>query len=136
MEVREVVVGDGAIVLVNDAYNANPDSMRAAFATVAAMPGRRIAVLGKMHELGTAEGELHRAIGRMAIESGFAIVIVVGDDPGIAVGAGAASVVVSDAVEAASALAEIVRPGDVVLVKGSRAVGLEAVAEAIAGAAA
>jgi UDP-N-acetylmuramoyl-tripeptide--D-alanyl-D-alanine ligase len=45
-------------------------------------------------------------------------------------------VVVSDAVEAASALAEIVRPGDVVLVKGSRAVGLEAVAEAIAGAAA
>jgi UDP-N-acetylmuramoyl-tripeptide--D-alanyl-D-alanine ligase len=72
----------------------------------------------------------------MAIESGFAIVIVVGDDPGIAVGAGAASVVVSDAVEAASALAEIVRPGDVVLVKGSRAVGLEAVAEAIAGAAA
>ncbi|MEX0826602.1 MAG: UDP-N-acetylmuramoyl-tripeptide--D-alanyl-D-alanine ligase [Acidimicrobiia bacterium] len=136
MEVREVAVADGAILLVNDAYNANPDSMRAAFATVAAMSGRRIAVLGKMHELGTAEGELHRAIGRSAIAAGFAIVIVVGDDPGIAVGAGSASVVVSDAAEAVSALAEIVRPGDVVLVKGSRAAGLEAVAEAIEGAAA
>jgi UDP-N-acetylmuramoyl-tripeptide--D-alanyl-D-alanine ligase len=136
MEVREVAVAGGTIIVVNDAYNANPDSMRAAFATVAAMPGRRIAVLGKMHELGSAEGELHRAIGRLAVDSGFEVVIVVGDDPGIAAGAGAAAVVVGDAAMATVTLAAVVRPGDVVLVKASRAAGLEAVALAIGGAAA
>lgn len=136
MDVKEVAVANGTIVLVNDAYNANPDSMRAAFATVAAMPGRRIAILGKMHELGAAEAELHRATGRLAVESGFVVVIVVGDDPGIASGAGSAAIVARDAAEAADALASIVRPGDVVLVKGSRAAGLEAVAHAIEEAAA
>ena len=136
MEVVEIRVGDGAALVVNDAYNANPDSMAAAFATVAAMPGRRIAVLGKMHELGAAEGELHRAVGRNAIEAGFELVVVVGDDPGIAAGAGTAALTVPDVVAAAAALAEILRPGDVVLIKASRAAGLERVAAAITGGAA
>jgi UDP-N-acetylmuramoyl-tripeptide--D-alanyl-D-alanine ligase len=62
--------------------------------------------------------------------------VVVGDDPGIAEGAGAAAVPVGDAAAAAAVLAELVRPGDVVLVKASRAAGLEALATAIGGAAA
>jgi UDP-N-acetylmuramoyl-tripeptide--D-alanyl-D-alanine ligase len=136
MEVRDAAVPGGTIVVVNDAYNANPDSMVAAFTTVSAMPGRRVAVLGKMHELGESEGELHRLIGARAVEAGFEIVVVVGDDPGIAEGAGAAAVPVGDAAAAAAVLAELVRPGDVVLVKASRAAGLEALATAIGGAAA
>lgn len=133
MDVRDVPMAGGSVIVVNDAYNANPDSMEAAFATVAAMPGRRIAVLGKMHELGRSEADLHRAVGRRAIAAGFEVVIVVGDDPGLAEGIGTAAVSVPDAPAASAMLAEILRPGDVVLVKASRAAGLEAVAEAIGG---
>jgi len=136
MEVFEVSVDGGSAIIVNDAYNANPDSMSAAFETVATMPGRRIAVLGKMHELGEAEGELHRAVGEQAAGAGFAVVLVVGDDPGLAVGAGAIAEPVADADAAASRLAALIRPGDVVLVKASRAAGLERVAQSIVGGAA
>jgi UDP-N-acetylmuramoyl-tripeptide--D-alanyl-D-alanine ligase len=86
-----------------------------------------------MHELGASQEELHRAVGERAVEAGFELVVVVGDDPGIAEGAGAAAIRVADADAAAQALAGILRPGDVVLVKASRAAGLERVAEAIAG---
>lgn len=136
MEVFESPLAGGSVLVVNDAYNANPDSMAAAFDTVAAMPGRRIAVLGKMHELGASQEELHRVVGERAVAAGFELVVVVGDDPGIAEGAGAAAIRVADADAAALALAGILRPGDVVLVKASRAAGLERVAEAIAGGAA
>lgn len=136
MEVREVSVGGGTVVVVNDAYNANPDSMAAAFETVSAMPGRHIAVLGKMHELGASEGDLHRTVGAQAAASGFAVVLVVGDDPGLAEGAGAMAEVLPDAEAAASRLASILSPGDVILVKASRAAGLECIAEGIGGGAA
>lgn len=136
MEVSERLLPGGAVVVVNDTYNANPDSMRAAFATVTAMPGRHVAVLGKMHELGEAEGELHRGVGKAAAEAGFSPVIVVGDDPGIVAGAGAVGVAVGDVPAALALLAETLRPGDVVLVKASRAAGLEAVAAGIGGGAA
>jgi UDP-N-acetylmuramoyl-tripeptide--D-alanyl-D-alanine ligase len=136
MEVREVPVGGGTVVVVNDAYNANPDSMAAAFETVSAMPGRHIAVLGKMHELGASEGNLHRTVGALAAASGFAVVLVVGDDPGLAAGAGAVAEVQPDADAAASRLASILSPGDVILVKASRAAGLERIAEGIGGGAA
>jgi len=136
MEVFDRPVPGGSVVVVNDAYNANPDSMTAAFATVAAMPGRHVAVLGKMHELGAAEGELHRRIGRAAVDSGFEAVVVVGDDPGIASGSGSAGIPVADVPAALALLADLLRPGDVVLVKASRAAGLEAVAAGIGGGAA
>jgi len=133
MEVSERAIPGGSVVVVNDAYNANPDSMRAAFATVEMMPGRHIAVLGKMQELGGAEAELHSEIGRAAAGAGFSWVIVVGEDPGIAAGAGDAGCGAPDVPAALAILAEIVRPGDVVLIKASRATGLEGLAEMIGG---
>ncbi|MCB2222943.1 MAG: UDP-N-acetylmuramoyl-tripeptide--D-alanyl-D-alanine ligase [Actinobacteria bacterium] len=124
MEVRS-----GRYTVVNDAYNANPDSAAAALRTVAAMPGRHVAVLGRMHELGGAEATGHREVGRLAAELGFAAVVVVGDDPGIAEGAGPIARRVGDAGEAAAVLGGYLADGDVVLVKASRAEGLEVLAE-------
>ncbi len=128
-------ISAGRYTVVNDAYNANPDSTAAALATVAAMPGRHVAVLGKMHELGAAEADGHREVGERARALGFAAVVVVGDDPGIAGGAGPIARPVADADEAAAVLAGYLGDGDVVLVKASRAVGLETLAERLKGAA-
>ncbi|NNF11224.1 MAG: UDP-N-acetylmuramoyl-tripeptide--D-alanyl-D-alanine ligase [Acidimicrobiia bacterium] len=118
----------GSYTVVNDAYNANPTSMTAALRTVAGMPGRHLAVLGMMAELGEASSQAHRSIGRLARELGFETVVVVGDDPGIAEGAGDIAVSAPDVESATRAISERVGNGDVVLVKASRSVGLEVVA--------
>jgi UDP-N-acetylmuramoyl-tripeptide--D-alanyl-D-alanine ligase len=131
------------VTIVNDAYNANPDSMRVALETVAALGrrsgGRTIAVLGEMRELGDTATEAHRTVGRLAADLGFDLVVVVGDDAqpigeGAATTSGWAGATVSaaDADAALSALDGALRSGDVVLVKASRAVGLERVGEALA----
>jgi UDP-N-acetylmuramoyl-tripeptide--D-alanyl-D-alanine ligase len=124
----------GPITVVNDAYNANPDSTVAALRTVAGMPGRHIAVLGKMHELGEWEADGHREVGRTAAELGYAAVVVVGTDPGIGAGAGPVAQSVGNVTEAIEALDSLLQEGDVVLVKASRAVGLERLAERLIGA--
>ncbi len=133
---------DGVLV-VNDAYNANPDSMRAALKTLAALgrgrPGARtIAVLGEMRELGASSLEEHDALGRLAVRLDIAQLVVVGEGARpIHLGAclegswAEESVFVPDAQAATSWLREHVRPGDVVLVKASRAAALERVAEAL-----
>lgn len=125
----------GRFTVVNDAYNANPDSVRAALRTVAVMPGRHLAVLGMMAELGPIEAEEHRAMGAEARQLGYTAVVVVGDDPGIAAGAGDLAVVVPDQAAAALAVTGMVAPGDVVLVKASRRVGLDRLAALLAKAA-
>jgi UDP-N-acetylmuramoyl-tripeptide--D-alanyl-D-alanine ligase len=118
-------LGDG-IVLVNDCYNANPVSMRAALDHLGTLAGeRRIAVLGEMAELGSGAPAYHREVGAHAREAGVDLLVGVGApardyDPDELVGAPA---------EAAELLAAQLEPGDVVLVKGSRSAGLEAVAE-------
>ena len=118
----------GRYTVVNDAYNANPDSMEAAMTTVARMPGRHIAVLGTMAELGHLEAGEHERIGRLAADLGFAAVITVGDEPGIAAAAGPIGRNVPDAETAGRIVADLAGAGDVVLVKASRAIGLEALA--------
>ncbi len=125
-------VHHGSFTIVNDAYNANPTSTESALRTVAAMPGRHMAVLGLMAELGVAEEEQHLRIGRLAAELGFNPVVVVGTDPGLAAGAGDVAVPVATMAEARAVVLEAVTPGDVVLVKGSRVVGLEALAAGLA----
>ena len=131
MDVTERNISGGTVVVVNDAYNANPASMASALATVAEMPGRHVAVLGMMHELGPSSPGLHESVGRQAADLGF-VVVVVGEDPGIARGAGKATVATAADVGAAAAeVARLVRPGDVVLVKASRATGLERLPEMI-----
>jgi UDP-N-acetylmuramoyl-tripeptide--D-alanyl-D-alanine ligase len=120
-------LGDG-IVLVNDCYNANPVSMRAALDHLASMPGtRRIAVLGEMAELGPGAAAYHREIGGHARAEGVDLLVGVGEpareyDPDELVG---------DPEEAAELLAAQLEPGDAILVKGSRSAGLEAVAETL-----
>jgi UDP-N-acetylmuramoyl-tripeptide--D-alanyl-D-alanine ligase len=127
----------GGGLLVNDAYNANPISMRAALAYLAerAGPRRRVAILGEMAELGAGAPEFHRQIGEEAGRAGVQALLAVGElsraylegAPGIAIAQWA-----PDAAAAVSAAEALVEPGDCVLVKASRAVGLEAVAEALA----
>jgi UDP-N-acetylmuramoyl-tripeptide--D-alanyl-D-alanine ligase len=121
----------GAVV-VNDCYNANPLSMRAALDDLAqqSAAGRRIAVLGDMLELGPQERELHREAGRHVAAAGVDVLVTVGPLAAeMADGYGGEIVAVADAAAAAEAADAIVGAGDVVLVKGSRGVGLEVVAE-------
>lgn len=126
-------VHEGRVTVVNDAYNANPQSMEAAFTTVAQMDGpRHIAVVGRMAELGTVEHEEHVRMGALAAELGFHLVLIVGEDPGYAEGAGSTAVNATDFQDALDTLRTILEPGDVVLVKASRAAGLEQLALALA----
>jgi UDP-N-acetylmuramoyl-tripeptide--D-alanyl-D-alanine ligase len=135
MELRRTA--DGVLVL-NDAYNANPASMAAALDALAALDGggRRFAVLGHMAELGACSEDEHRRLGRLAAGCGVAAVVAVGPEAApLAEGAreGGAEVLVVDGPEAAySALSGRLRPGDAVLVKASRVAGLERVAAALA----
>jgi UDP-N-acetylmuramoyl-tripeptide--D-alanyl-D-alanine ligase len=132
MELRERADG---LVVVNDAYNANPHSMRAALETLAGI-GRRtgrttVAVLGEMRELGGSSQAEHRAIGTLTAELGIDRVVVVGEGArSIAESAREASFFPSVA-EAAEAMRDNVGGAEVVLVKASRAVGLERLAEAL-----
>ncbi|WP_370363914.1 UDP-N-acetylmuramoyl-tripeptide--D-alanyl-D-alanine ligase [Catenulispora sp. GP43] len=126
MELRGLA---GGATLLNDSYNANPDSTRAALDALAAIEAaRRIAVLGEMRELGpTAEAE-HRAVGRYAADRAD-IVVAVGDAARpIAAAAGARAVTLPDNDTAVAWLREHVAAGDVVLVKASRGGRLDEVA--------
>jgi len=118
----------GGIVLVNDCYNANPVSMRAALDHLASIEGeRRIAVLGEMAELGPGAADYHREIGDRAREAGVELLIGVGE-PAREYGP---DELVGTPEEAAELLAAQVEPGDTILVKGSRSAGLETVAETL-----
>jgi UDP-N-acetylmuramoyl-tripeptide--D-alanyl-D-alanine ligase len=125
----------GGVTVINDCYNANPMSMRAALDDLAATaPGRRVAVLGDMLELGAADEERHhRELGREAAAAGVELLVTVGPR---AAWAGEAftgeHVHVDDAAAAAAALGPLLRAGDTVLVKGSRGIALERVATALA----
>jgi UDP-N-acetylmuramoyl-tripeptide--D-alanyl-D-alanine ligase len=126
----------GGGLLINDAYNANPVSMRAALAYLAERAGqrRRVAILGDMAELGTGAPAFHREIGEAVAHNGVGALVAVGElARGYVDGAGGIAVTrwCPDAAAAISASEEVVEPGDCVLVKASRAVGLEVVAEAV-----
>ena len=139
MEVTER--GDG-VTVVNDAYNANPESMRAALRALAVLGAgktrRTIAVLGPMAELGDDAHEAHMDLGRFAVRLDVGQLVVVGEDAGgIHAGAvlegswGSESIHVADADAAVDLLRSELAPGDVVLVKASRSAGLERVAAAL-----
>jgi len=137
MEVTERADG---VTVVNDAYNANPDSVRAALKALVAMArGRRTwAVLGEMRELGEASAAEHDAVGRLVVRLDVSRLVVVGKGARpVHLGAclegswGEESVFVADPVDALALLRRELRPGDVVLVKASRAGGLERLAEAL-----
>jgi UDP-N-acetylmuramoyl-tripeptide--D-alanyl-D-alanine ligase len=116
-------------MVIDDCYNANPMSMRAALDDLAITPAsRRVAVLGDMLELGPSAPRFHAEIGAHAKAVGVDVLVAVGP-LAAAIGDGFAGEThrAADAREAAELAAELVRPGDVVLVKASRGVGLELV---------
>ena len=121
----------GGGVLINDAYNANPVSMRAALEHLVERAGARrtIAVLGEMAELGPEAPEFHREVGTAARELGVDVVVAVGGGLARAYG-GTHVATVEDAV---ALMRNLLEPGDVVLVKASRAAALERLAEALTG---
>jgi UDP-N-acetylmuramoyl-tripeptide--D-alanyl-D-alanine ligase len=132
---ERVALARGATV-INDCYNANPLSMRAALDDLATQEpaGRRVAVLGDMLELGPAEREHHKEIGAYAASAGVELLIAVGPRSAAMLDTfGGEAHAVDDAATAAALASELVGPGDVVLVKASRGVGLEVVAEALEG---
>jgi UDP-N-acetylmuramoyl-tripeptide--D-alanyl-D-alanine ligase len=139
MEVAETSAG---VTVINDAYNANPESVRAALKTLASMTrgksARAFAVLGPMAELGEVETEAHDEIGRLAVRLNIDHLVVVGDGARVMHQAaslegswGEESVLVPDIDAAVALLREQLRPGDVVLTKASNSAGLWRVAEAL-----
>jgi UDP-N-acetylmuramoyl-tripeptide--D-alanyl-D-alanine ligase len=124
----------GGVTLIDDSYNANPSSLRAALDDLAATDtcSRRVAVLGDMLELGPGAAELHREAGRQADRAGVGLLVTVGPLAAEMAGECRAEVhCVTDARAAAALVPGLLHDGDVVLVKGSRGVGLEAVCQAL-----
>jgi len=138
----ELVERADGVVVINDAYNANPESVRAALKTLAAIgrarPARTLAVLGEMAELGADAADEHDAIGRLAVRLDISRLIAVGA-AARPMAHGAAlegswdgeSTWVADSDAALTLLQHELRPGDVVLVKASRAASLERIAIAL-----
>ncbi|PYY34188.1 UDP-N-acetylmuramoylalanyl-D-glutamate--2,6-diaminopimelate ligase [Curtobacterium sp. MCJR17_055] len=139
----ELLQGPDGVTVINDAYNASPDSTAAALRTLAqvARPGERtVAVLGEMAELGEYSVEEHDRIGRLVVRLGIGQLVVVGRGA-MALHQAATlegswdgeSVFIKDVDDAVRALQEIVRPGDVVLVKSSKSAGLRFVGDRLGG---
>jgi UDP-N-acetylmuramoyl-tripeptide--D-alanyl-D-alanine ligase len=131
---RKMVRG---ISILDDSYNANPDSMVAALETLGRMPGRRIAVLGQMNELGGESERGHRRVGEAAAREKIDCVITVGSiAAGIATAAREHGVMLAltaeSTSEAAAILRSMARTGDTVLIKGSRSVKMETIVEELA----
>jgi UDP-N-acetylmuramoyl-tripeptide--D-alanyl-D-alanine ligase len=134
MQVRRA----GGVTVLDDAYNANPASMRAAIATLGeTREGRRVAVLGEMKELGPSAAHEHETLGEALATAGVALLISCGGladaTARAAKSRGVDVVLAGSAQEAARVAIDRLRPGDVVLVKGSRSVGAERVVEALLG---
>lgn len=130
---RANLIDTGIIKIIDDCYNANPTSVKAALETLCNMQGRKVAVLGDMKELGAKERELHEEVGRYAAQCGVNVIITVGDlAKSIGDSANGAEVCrfesVDDAVEE---IDTILHKGDVVLVKASHSMHFENIVNAL-----
>ncbi|WP_235503246.1 UDP-N-acetylmuramoyl-tripeptide--D-alanyl-D-alanine ligase [Aeromicrobium sp. Root495] len=132
LRLQRHVRSDG-VTIIDDSYNANPESVRAGLDALAAVAGsRRVAVLGEMLELGEGSAAAHEEVGAHAAGLGLDRVVVVGDAArGIAEGAGEVATLVPDVAASVTDLRAWLRPGDVVLVKASRGARLERVTAAL-----
>jgi UDP-N-acetylmuramoyl-tripeptide--D-alanyl-D-alanine ligase len=130
-----VAVGDGEALVIDESYNANPASMRATLAVLAHEPGRRIAVLGEMRELGAHSDAFHAELSGPIEAADLAYVILVGEAMAPLAEAleGRVDFVhVPDAAIARERLEFMLSPGDAVLVKGSNGVRLSTIVAALA----
>lgn len=128
----------GGVTVIDDSYNSNPAALERALRVLVADrgPGRRIAIIGEMLELGSTSTELHARCGRAVAAAHLDYLVTVGGEPARALGRAAATGMsvsavshVSTSAEAAALAASLVTSGDVVLVKGSRGIGTEIVVE-------
>ena len=129
---RQKVVDSEGVTVIEDCYNANPDSMKAALAMFKDFPcKRRFALLGDMLELGDLSREAHEELGRLAAESGLYCLITYGEQAKrtavVAAAKGVETLHAENYREAADALLDRVQPGDAVLVKASHGMALEKV---------
>jgi UDP-N-acetylmuramoyl-tripeptide--D-alanyl-D-alanine ligase len=131
---RDQIIRIPGLTILDDTYNASPASMLAALTLLSSLPGRHVAVLGEMRELGEAHDRAHRELGSAAAGLVDELVIVGAEAGGIAAGAAALGdrvVVVPDRDAAVSVLRERLRQGDAVLVKASRGAALESIVETL-----
>lgn len=133
---RAAIVEADGYTVINDCYNANPDSMKSAIESLAMCPGRRVAVLGDMYELGSESVNMHREMGEVCVKEGIEALITCGelgaDIAAAAKEAGMTNVThFADCESLAAAICGLVKQGDYVLVKASHGLHLEAVVEAL-----
>jgi UDP-N-acetylmuramoyl-tripeptide--D-alanyl-D-alanine ligase len=136
----EIVSLKGGMTLINDAYNANPNSMELALETLVEVKGkgRAIAVLGDMLELGEFATEAHQQLGQKVSKLSIDFLLTLGEEAPVVVESAVRhkfplerTKVVESHSEAASILREMVRNGDWILVKGSRGMAMEKIVEAL-----
>ena len=130
---QKKVTRSGAVV-IDDSYNANPDSVRAAVDVLAAIDGMRVLVLGRMGEVGDKGPEFHHEVGEYARAQGIDRLLAIGEDTAPAVEGFGGGAVRFENIEAISlAATELARPGATLLVKGSRSAQMERVVVALTG---
>jgi UDP-N-acetylmuramoyl-tripeptide--D-alanyl-D-alanine ligase len=136
MRMQSISLRDGGLLL-NDCYNAAPDSMEAALQTLDAMQrngGRTVAVLGEMRELGTGTEEGHRGVGKMVSKTEIGLLATIGEQAALiadAAGSAIPAVHFATTQDAVAELPMLLKGSDTILVKGSRALGMEKLVEAI-----
>lgn len=131
LQIRE---GAHGATLIDDSYNANPDSLRAAIRTLSGRQGLKVLIIGNMAELGSRTAELHSEVGREARHAGIDVLIALGEMAGLAADVFGENAKKFDSLESLISDAHrMLRPGVTVLVKGSRSAQMEQVANALAG---
>lgn len=129
---RSRVIKTSYCTLIDDCYNANPTSNRAAIDSMANLTGRKVCILGDMREMGERSHQLHREIGEYAVNHGVDLVVTQGDEAAwISLAAGEKGVHFPDRASLLKSIPTLIRPGDVVLVKASHGPRFEDVAEAV-----
>ncbi len=129
---RAAVTETSTLTLIDDSYNANPDSVRCGLDSLCTLPGRHVAILGDMLEMGEGAREMHVALGRYAREKGVGLLLAAGElGRGYAEGAGEIARWYPSREALIEALPALLRRGDAVLVKASRGMRFELIAEEV-----
>ncbi len=129
-------LADGQALVIDESYNANPASMRATLAVLAKEPGRHVALLGEMRELGEASADYHAGLAEPIVAANVEMALLVGEAMAPlaqALEGKVETVHVGDAAAALTSLRTILAPGDAVLIKGSNGVGLARVVTSLGG---
>lgn len=127
---RAAVSDTGYLTLIDDCYNANPDSMKSGVDSLMRLPGRHVCILGDMLELGENEREMHKEVGEYAAAHGVELVVCCGElAESIAEGAGARGRHFKTRAELIAALPELIRRGDSVLVKASHSMRFDEISD-------